>query len=110
MVDKDTHTTALVSRGFQDFREGAIPTILDLGASDTMFVARDTFMMYQKITPHSGDSAKAINGDFEIIGEGTVVKKYFVHGKARTITYTRVLHTPTLNANLISVSTFDRGG
>jgi hypothetical protein len=88
MADEDTHMTALVSKRFQDFREGAIPTFLNSGASDTMFVARDAFMTYQKTTPCSGDSAKAINGDFEIIGEGTVVKKYFIHGKARTITYT----------------------
>jgi hypothetical protein len=67
-------------------------------------------MTYQKTTPRSGDFAKVINGDFEIIGEGTVVKKYFVHSKARTITYTRALYMPTLNANLISVSTFDRAG
>jgi hypothetical protein len=101
---------ALVSKGFRAFREGAIPTFLDSGASDTMFVTRDAFLTYQVTTPRSGDSAKAIDRDFEIIREGTMVKKYLICGKARTITYTRALHTPTLNTNLISVSAFDQAG
>jgi hypothetical protein len=67
-------------------------------------------MTYQPTTPHSRDSAKAIDGDFEIIREGTVVKKYLVCGKVRTITYMQALHMPTLNANLISVSAFDQAG
>jgi hypothetical protein len=33
-----------------------------------------------------------------------------VDGKPKEITYTRALHTPTLSANLISVSAFDKAG
>src|SRR5260370_15251734 len=33
-----TTTTALVSKGFQTFNEAEIPTFVDSGASDTMFV------------------------------------------------------------------------
>jgi hypothetical protein len=83
---------------------------MDSGASDTMFVSRDSFDNYKSITLRTGDSAKAIDGNFEIIGEGTVVQHYLVNGKEHNITYTRALHTPMLNANLISVSAFDRAG
>jgi Integrase core domain/GAG-pre-integrase domain len=101
---------ALISKGFQSFKKGKIPTFLDSGASNTMFVSRDAFMKYKPVTPRSGDSAKAENGGFEIIGEGDVVQCYQVDGKEREITYTRALHTPTLNANLVSVSVMDRAG
>ena len=42
--------------------------------------------------------------------EGQVVQRYFVDGKEKKVTYTHALHTPTLNANLISVSAFDKAG
>ena len=72
---------ALVSKSFQNFNEGEIPTFVDSGASDTMFVLREAFSDYKSTTPRSGDSAKAVDGDFEIIGEGTVIKQYLVDGK-----------------------------
>ncbi len=101
---------ALVSSGFQNFSEGKVPTFIDSGASDTMFVSRDDFTDYKSINPRSGDSAKAVDGNFEIIGEGSVIKHYLVDGREKKLTYTRAIHTPTLNANLISVSAFDRAG
>ena len=51
-----------------------------------------------------------MDGSFEIVGEGNVVQRYNVEGKERNITYTRALHAPTLNANLVSVSALDRAG
>jgi len=83
---------------------------MDSGASDTMFISKTSFNDYKVTTPRSGDSAKAVSGEFEIIGEGTVIKRYLVDGKEKKITYTRAIHTPSLNANLISVSAFDRAG
>jgi hypothetical protein len=68
---------------------------MDSGASDTMFVSRDAFAQYKPVTPRTGDSAKADDGSFEIVGEGNVVQRYQVDGKEREITYTRALHTPT---------------
>jgi hypothetical protein len=44
------------------------------------------------------------------VGEGKVLQRYRVDGKDRDITYTRALHTPTLNANLVSVSALDKAG
>ena len=100
----------LISKGFQGFNNGKIPTFMDSGASDTMFVSRDAFIDYTPVTSRVGDSAKAKDGHFDIIGEGNVVQRYNVNGKEQNITYTRALHTPTLNANLISVSALDRAG
>ncbi len=113
IVDNDldvTTTIALVSKSFQGFNDGNIPTFIDSGASDTMFILRSDFNNYKSLPPHSGDSAKAIDGDFEIIGKGTVVKRYLVDGKEKKLTYTCAIHTPTLNVNLISVSAIDRAG
>jgi hypothetical protein len=101
---------ALISKGFQSFQKGKIPTFMDSGASDTMFVSKDAFTEYKSVTPRTGDSAKAVDGSFKIIGEGNVVQRYRLEGKEREITYTRALHTPTLNANLISVSALDKAG
>ena len=114
VIDDDddgvTTTIALVSKSFQDFNGGKVPTFIDSGASDTMFVLKGDFNNYTSTPPRSGDSAKAVDGNFEIIGEGTVVKHYLVDGKEKKLTYTRAIHTPTLNANLVSVSTFDKAG
>jgi hypothetical protein len=68
---------------------------MDSGASDTMFVSRDAFTEYKPVTPRMGDSAKAEDGSFEIVGEGHVVQHYRVDGKDREVTYTRALHAPT---------------
>ena len=106
----DQSPMALISRGFQNFQNGKIPTFMDLGMSDTMFVSRDVFTEYKSVTPRTGDSAKAVDGGFEIIGEGNVIQRYQVNEKEQKITYTHVLHTPTLNANLVSVSAFDKAG
>ena len=83
---------------------------MDSGASNTMFLSRDVFMEYKSVTPWKGDSAKAENRSFEIIGEGDVVQCYQVDGKGKRVTYTHALHTPTLNANLVFVSALDNAG
>jgi hypothetical protein len=54
--------------------------------------------------------AKAENSSFEIIGEGNIVQHYQVDGKEREIAYTHALHTPMLNANLVSVNAMDKAG
>ena len=81
---------------------------MDSSASDTMFVSRDAFTNYELVTPQRGDSAKADNRSFKIVGEGDVIQRYQVDGIEREITYTHALHTPTLNANLVSVSALDK--
>ena len=98
---------ALISKTFWTFCNGQIPTFMDSGASDTMFVSREDFTKYKVMEPRSGESAKAVDGSFEIVGEGTVNKQYLVNGREKHITYTRAIYTPTLNANFISVSAFD---
>ena len=100
---------ALISKGFWNFGK-EIPTFMDSGVSDTMFVSREMFVEYTLIASWVGDSAKAVDGGFEIVGEGSVIQQYQVDGKECTVTYTCALHTPALNANLISISAFDRAG
>jgi hypothetical protein len=101
---------ALVSKGFQSFGMEKIPTFLDSGASDTMFFSQESFTDYRVIPTCVGDSAKVVDGSFEIVGEGKVIQHSFVDGKVKDITYTHALHTPSLNANLISISAFDKAG
>jgi len=87
-----------------------VPTFIDSGASDTMFISRDDFIEYTPITSRTGDSAKAEGGDFAILGEGKVKQRYLVEGQEKAITYTWALHTPALSVNLISVSAFNKAG
>jgi hypothetical protein len=59
----ETHPhLALISKGFQTFGKGNVPTFMDSGASDTMFVLKSNFNKYTPITPLFGDSAKAVDG------------------------------------------------
>src|ERR1700678_509434 len=106
----DHASVALISKGFQNFQNGKTPTFLDSGASDMMFVSKDVFVEYKPVYARLGDSAKANDGGFKIVGEGNVVQRYKIDGTERNITYTRTLHTPGLNANLISVSTLENAG
>ncbi len=109
LIESST-SMAMVSNNFQSFNKGKIPTFLDSGASDTMFVSRDDFNVYKTVPRRSGDSAKVVDGDFDIVGKGSVTKSYLVDGKMRKLTYTHAIHTPTLSANLVSVSAFDKAG
>ena len=42
---------AFISRGFQNLGKGEIPTFMDSGASDTMFISKEVFTDYKPITP-----------------------------------------------------------
>jgi hypothetical protein len=75
-----------------------------------MFVSQEVFTEYTPIISRVGDSAKAIDGGSEIVGEGYVVQRYQVNGRECTITYTHALYIPALDANLISISAFDKAG
>ena len=120
--EKDEITTdvniplrAFVSNAFmngevESFSLEKTPTFMDSGASDTMFVSREDFAEYKATPLRTGDSAKATNGNFDIVGEGRVIQWYLVEGTEKTITFTCALHTPTLNANLISISALDKAG
>ena len=87
-----------------------MPTFMDSGASNMMFVSQDAFTNYKSVTPWRGDSAKAENASFEIVGEGNVIQWYQVDGREMEITYIHALHMLTLNSNLVSVSALDKAG
>ena len=44
-------TKVLVSQSFMNFQKGKVPTFMDSGASDTMFVSRNAFTDYKLVTP-----------------------------------------------------------
>ena len=110
LIDVPTNHSpmVLISQGFQTFQKGKIPTFMNSGTSNTMFVSREVFTEYKPITPCVGDSAKAENGNSEIISKGNVCQCYWVDGEECDVTYTHALHTPSLNANLVSVSALDK--
>jgi hypothetical protein len=56
----DEVPAALISRGFQKFGMRKVPTFMDSGASDTMFVSREVFIKYTPTASRKGDSAKAV--------------------------------------------------
>jgi hypothetical protein len=82
-VDVDLSPRAFVSTHFQSFGSRKTPTFMDSGMSDTMFVSRDAFIEYNPVAVCSGDSAKAVDGGFDIVGEGKVVQQYLVDGRKR---------------------------
>jgi GAG-pre-integrase domain len=75
-----------------------------------MFVSKDSFADYKPISSRTGESVKVTNGDFEIIGEGNVTQRYNIDGGEQNVTYTRALHAPSLNANLVSISVLNKAG
>jgi hypothetical protein len=82
----DTGDLACISKSFQSFKGGKIPTFMDSRASDTMYVSKDIFAEYKVTPPHMGNSAKATGRGFEIVGEGKVIRQYMVEGKPKDIT------------------------
>jgi hypothetical protein len=60
---------ALLGKGFRK-----VPTLMDSGPSNTMFVSRSAFVDYMPLSTRVGDSAKAEDGSFKIIGEGSVLQ------------------------------------
>ena len=108
--EDDSTPMALVSKSFQGLAKNTIPTFMDSGVSDTMFVSKEAFAEYTTTSPQTGDTAKAVDGGFDIIGKGKVTQTYLIDGQTKSVTFTCTLHTPALNANLISISSFDRAG
>ncbi|KAJ7716631.1 hypothetical protein B0H16DRAFT_1278867, partial [Mycena metata] len=76
----------------------------DSGASDHFFRNRDNFTTYEAIPTRTGKSALASEGDFTIVGKGNVRMVFQVDGKLVHVTFTNVLHAPSLSANLVSVT------
>ena len=88
-------TKVLISQGFQGFKKGKIPTFL--GTQEP--VAQCSCW---------GIHLLSINHYHPMLE--TQLKQRMVDGGEWNITYTWALHTPTLNANLISISVLDQAG
>ena len=53
-MDRDKAIMALISKSFNAFEQGNVPTFMDSRASNTMFVSRDTFIEYTLMKSHTG--------------------------------------------------------
>ncbi len=85
-------------------------TFLDSGANNHFFRDRRDFTKYESVPYCMGKSALASEGDFAIVGKGTVICTFEVGGRKVTLTFKNALHAPSLSASLISISQFDRSG
>jgi hypothetical protein len=110
VVSGPTAPKVLVSRTFENYSPAKAITFLDSGASDHVFRNRSDFRSYEAVVVRTGKSALASEGDFVIVGKGTVTKVFNVGGKEVHITFANALHAPTLSANLVSVSQLDTAG
>lgn len=86
-----------------------VNTFKDSGATDHCYVRREDFTTYSTIPIRHGKAAKR-GTQFSIVGIGSVTKILPVEGRLVSMTFTNVLHTPDLSANLISVSRLDSMG
>jgi hypothetical protein len=110
IVESSIAPQAFVSRSFENRSPSTTITFLDSGASDHFFRDRLEFTSYEAIPLRTGKSALSSDGDFAIVGKGTVNKIFRVAGRAVHITFLNALHAPSLAANMVSVSQFDRAG
>ncbi|KAJ7321302.1 hypothetical protein DFH08DRAFT_818671 [Mycena albidolilacea] len=78
--------------------------------STNAFVSRTFENHSPKTTITFLDSALASEGDFAIVGKGTVTKVYKLDVKVVHLTFRNTLHAHSLSANLVSVSQFDKAG
>ncbi len=83
---------------------------MDSGASDYFFRNREDFTEYTPVAFRTGSSAMEGKGTFEILGQGTATKTFRLDGKDIKLTFKNALHSPSLAANLISVSALDKAG
>ena len=51
IIIDDKHPIVLITKGFEKFQKGKVPTFMDSGASNTMFVSRESFNDYKPIIP-----------------------------------------------------------
>ncbi|KAJ6479829.1 hypothetical protein C8R45DRAFT_1156024 [Mycena sanguinolenta] len=110
VLDSPNAPMAFASRTLENFAPLQTVTFVDSGASDHFFRDRSDFDNYEAVAVRTGKSALASDGDFTIVGKGTVTKRFIINGKEAHITFRNALHTPSLSANLISVSQLDKAG
>lgn len=82
-------------------------TVVDSGATEHCFRARDDFVEYHPVESREGNAAEG--SKFRILATGTVRKLVTYHGQQREILF-EAIYTPDIRANLISVSKLDARG
>ncbi len=108
--EADPAGTAFVTTTFEGRTPSVTLTFMDSGASDYFFRNREDFTEYTPVAFRTGSSAVEGKGTFEILGQGTATKTFRLDGKDIKLTFKNALHSPSLAANLISVSALDKAG
>lgn len=108
--EADPAGTAFVTTTFEGRTPSVTLTFMDSGASDYFFQNREDFTEYTPVAFRTGSSAIEGKGTFEILGQGTVTKTFRLDGDDVKLTFKNALHSPSLAANLISVSALDKAG
>ncbi len=102
--EADPAGTAFMTTTFEGCTPSVILTFMDSGASNYFFRNRDDFTEYTPVAFCTGSSAIEGKGMFEILGQGTVTKTFRLDGNDIKLTFKNALHSPSLAANLVSVS------
>ncbi len=110
IVDVPLAEAATVTCTFEGVHPTVLLMFLNSGASDHFFRNKSEFTEYEPVPYRTGTSALSSEGEFSIVGKGTVVHVFKVGGKKVEFTFKNTLHAPSLTANLISVSQFNRCG
>ncbi|PBK96026.1 hypothetical protein ARMGADRAFT_1077541 [Armillaria gallica] len=108
--EADPARTAFVTTTFEGCTPSVTLTFMDSGTSNYFFRNREDFVEYTPVAFHTGSSAIEGKGTFEILGQGTATKTFRLDGKDIKLTFKNALHSPSLAANLISVSALDKAG
>ncbi|KAK0186583.1 hypothetical protein F5146DRAFT_1142957 [Armillaria mellea] len=106
----ETEDRAFVTTTFKGHTPAMTLTFMDSGTSDYFFKNCEDFTDYTPVMFCTGSSAIEGKGTFEILEKGTVSKTFCLDGRDVKLTFKNALHSPSLTANLMSVSSLDRAG
>ncbi len=109
-LDVEPADRAFVTTMFEGQNLSVMLTFMDSGASDFFFKNEEDFTDYMPCAFHMGTSAVETTGQFDILGKGTATNMFVSDGKAVKLTFKNALHSPSLAANLISISALDKAG
>ncbi|PBK93560.1 hypothetical protein ARMGADRAFT_1101663 [Armillaria gallica] len=106
--EADPARMAFVTTTFEGCTPSVTLTFMDSSASNYFFHNCEDFVEYTPVAFCTGSSAIEGKGTFEILGQGTVTKTFRLDGKDVKLTFKNALHSLSLAANLISMSTLDK--
>lgn len=108
--DVEPEDLAFVIMTFEGRTPSTTLMFMDSGARDYFFRNREDLTKYTPVAFCTGSSAVEGKGTFDILGKGMVTKTFRLDGRDIKLTFKNALHSPSLAANLISVSSLDKAG